>query len=66
MTMVIIIDHSLVLDSGHIFGLLNAFEKTQSCKAWNPFWDNESHSPRAKVLTATHINSLKSNAHRPE
>lgn len=62
MTMVIIIGNFLMLDSGRILGLLNAFEKIQSCKAWNPFWYNESYSPRAKVLTATHANSFKSNA----
>lgn len=62
MTMVIITDNSLMLDSGHPLGLLNAFEKTQSCKAWNPFWDIESYGPRAKMLPALHANSLRSNA----
>lgn len=45
-------------DSGHILGLLKAFEKIEGWKAWNPFWDNESPSPRAKALTATHAKSL--------
>lgn len=39
---------SLMLDSGPILGLLNAFEKICNSEACEPFWDNESHSPRAK------------------
>lgn len=39
---------SLMLDSGPILGLLNAFEKICNSEAYEPFWDNESHSPRAR------------------
>lgn len=48
MMVVIIVETSLMLDSGPILGLLNAFEKICNSEACEPFWDNESHSPRAK------------------
>lgn len=58
---VIIVETSPLLDSGPILGLLNASEKIRNAEACEPFWDNESHSPRAKSVQGS-PNSLKSKA----
>lgn len=47
---VIIVETSPLLDSGPILGLLNASEKIRNAEACEPFWDNESHSPRARSV----------------
>lgn len=61
--MVIIVETSLMLDSGPILGLVNAFEKISNPEAWEPFWGNESHSPRAKsVHSSPQTSSLKNKA----